>query len=183
MSFSNHIDKMIGEGKPIDLGRYFPTLAELRIGSTTCFSTPRSFITLQGSISTIKVDRFDLFMSDKRGAPRRNSPRVVDPLRIPVFWNGESGRNDGYLYDVSLGGCFLNTSAEAADKAQIVLEIPEPPQGEEVVALNCFVIAQQRRLKGFGLRFGSLSERQKAVLDHFIAKSKEAPDRRNPSPQ
>ena len=122
-------------------------------------------------------------MSDKRGNPRRNSQRVVDPLRILVFWNGENGRNDGYLSDISLGGCFLNTSAEAVDNKQIVLEIPEPPQGDEVVAFDCTVIAQQRRLKGFGLRFGSLSDRQKAVLKHFIAKSKAAPDRRNPSPQ
>ena len=118
-------------------------------------------------------------MSDKRGTPRRNSQRVVDPLRIPVFWNSEGGRYDGYLYDVSLGGCFLNTSADAVDNEQIVLEIPEPPKGEEVVAFDCTVIAQQRRLKGFGLRFGSLTDRQKAVLDHFIAKSKQAPDRRD----
>ena len=122
-------------------------------------------------------------MSDKRGTPRRSSQRVVDPLRFPVFWISEGVRNDGYLYDVSLGGCFLNTSAEAADIGQIVLEIPEPPKGDEIVAFDCVVIAQQRRLKGFGLRFGSLTERQKAVLDHFIAKSKEAPDRRNPTPQ
>jgi len=118
-------------------------------------------------------------MSDKRGTPRRNSQRVVDPLRIPVFWNSEGGRNDGYLYDVSFGGCFLNTSAEAMDDEQIVLEIPEPPKGEEVVAFDCTVIAQQRRLKGFGLRFRSLTDRQKAVLDHFVAKSKAAPDRRD----
>ena len=103
----------------------------------------------------------------------------MDPLRIPVFWNSEGGRYDGYLYDVSLGGCFLNTSADAVDNEQIVLEIPEPPKGEEVVAFDCTVIAQQRRLKGFGLRFGSLTDRQKAVLDHFIAKSKQAPDRRD----
>ena len=120
-------------------------------------------------------------MSDKRGTPRRNSLRVVDPLRIPVFWNGESGQNAGYLYDVGLGGCFLNTSASAVDNEQIVLEIPKPPKGEDVVAFDCTVIAQERRLKGFGLRFSSLTDRQKSVLDQFIAKSKEAPDRRDPS--
>ena len=119
-------------------------------------------------------------MPDNRNNPRRSSKRVVDPLRIPVFWKEESGgRHDGYLFDVGLGGCFLNTSAPAGDDQVIVLEIPDPPEGIEVVEFTCTVVSQDRRLKGFGLRFESLTDKQKAVLGHFVAKSKDAPDRRD----
>ena len=114
----------------------------------------------------------------RRAVPRRNSRRVIEPLRIPVFWTVNGMRKDGFIFDVGLGGCFLNTSFPAERDDEVVLELPEPPQGVSVVKFRCTVIPQTRHLEGFGLRFRSLNKRQQAAVGYFMAKAPQSPDRR-----
>jgi len=95
-----------------------------------------------------------------------------------VFWTVAGERKDGFVYDIGLGGCFLNSSGLADADDEIVLEIPKPPDGEKVVRFRCIVVPQKRRLKGFGLRFLALTEAQKAVIADFLAKPVVPPDRR-----
>ena len=110
---------------------------------------------------------------------RRKSRRVIKPMPILVFWKGESGRYEADICDMSIGGCFINTNGDADDGERISLEIPTLTPTEDVIQFNGSVIPQGRKLKGFGVRFGSLSKDQQSLIAQLMVQSNEQADRRN----
>lgn len=87
---------------------------------------------------------------------------------------------EGYLCDISIGGCFLNTSGSAEVDQEVLLEMPVPPVGEKVVKIKCSVVPQERRFEGFGLRFHNLTEVQQTAVAYFVEKSVQPKERRDP---
>lgn len=117
-------------------------------------------------------------MDEKRKKSRRESRRITKPLRILVFWEGKSGRHEADIYDVGIGGCFLNTAGEAEVGERVKVDIPKPTVDQHVVSFEGIVVPQKRSLKGFGMRFLPLTEEQQTVIGLFALNSQEFPDRR-----
>lgn len=117
---------------------------------------------------------------------RRNSRRVIEPLRIPVFWNLNGQRKDGFVYDIGLGGCFLNTSGSADIDDEIVLEVPRPPGWGKGAQISLYCSSSEETVEGLRASIsgsygctaiccwvfhGSLSStarKARLVLDHSV---------------
>src|SRR5688572_8621283 len=114
----------------------------------------------------------------REGTPRREDDRFLNPIRVLVFWrkNGEE-RHEAAIYDISMGGCFINTRVNAADGENITLEVPTLVP-DEVLEFPGTVVPQGRTLYGFGVRFGDLEENQKALINKLIDRADKQPDRR-----
>lgn len=116
-----------------------------------------------------------------RNTTRRKNLRVIEPLRILVFWKGLSGRYEADICDIGIGGCFLNSNTMAKSGELITLEIPISMQTEQVFELYGTVIPQKRKFKGFGVCFENLNEVQQELLTELIVQANEQRDRRNES--
>ena len=58
---------------------------------------------------------------------RRRDERVA--INLPVRWNGLSGSHEGRIEDLSLGGCFVNSTGRVDIGEVVVVEI-KLPSGE-----------------------------------------------------
>jgi hypothetical protein len=115
----------------------------------------------------------------REDAPRRDSDRFLNPIRVPVFWRkNDAERHEAAIYDISMGGCFINTRASAADGENITLEVPTLVP-EEVMEFQGTVVPQGRTLYGFGVRFEELNEIQRALITKLIDRAEKQPDRRS----
>ena len=90
---------------------------------------------------------------------RRNEPRVQ--INLPVRWNGQSGTYGALIEDLSLGGCFVNTSGQVEPGELVVLEMKLPsgewlPLRGEVTSLKDGI--------GFGMAFTFLTEDEESML-------------------
>ena len=115
----------------------------------------------------------------REAAPRRDSDRFLKPVRVLVFWHKDgSERYEADIYDISMGGCFINTRGVAADGEAVTVEIPTS-NPDEVLAFAGRVVPQGRTLYGFGVRFEPLNEEQEALIDKLIVRAEKQPDRRS----
>lgn len=95
---------------------------------------------------------------------RRRDERVS--LNLPAKWVGFSGKHEGRIEDVSLGGCFVNTPGRV-DVGEIVgLEIKLP--SDEWLPLRGKVVSYQEGI-GFGVLFSFLTPKQEQALTILIA--------------
>lgn len=102
-------------------------------------------------------------MSDER----RKSERVR--ISLPVKWFGMTGIQEARLQDISVTGCFVDTSARAELTAIVNLQILLP--SDEWLTLKGEVTSVQPGI-GFGLSFMYESEyEEKAVkeLCYFVS--------------
>jgi hypothetical protein len=90
---------------------------------------------------------------------RRNEARVQ--INLPVRWNGQSGTHEARIEDVSLGGCFVNTSGHVEKGEVVVLEVRLP--SGEWLPLRGEVTSIQDGI-GFGMVFTFLTEDEEALL-------------------
>ena len=114
----------------------------------------------------------------RKSAPRRDSDRFLNPIRVLVFWSKDgSERYEADICDISIGGCYINTRENAADGETITIEMPtfDP---DEVLEFAGTVVPQGRTLNGFGVRFIALNENQKALITKLIDRAEKQPDRR-----
>jgi hypothetical protein len=120
-------------------------------------------------------------MEERRKHTRRVTFRVNNPLpQSLVFWRGKSGmRETAYICDVSLGGCFLNTTGLANMDDSVVVEFPTPDA--QIAEIEGIVVAHQRKLSGFGVRFPSLSEKQQTIIERLLMRESDQLDRRDDS--
>jgi hypothetical protein len=118
-------------------------------------------------------------MDEKRKSNRRVGQRIAKPSPMLVFWEGPSGRFEADLYDIGIGGCFLNTAGEAEMGERIVVEVPRPTAEASVVSFDGMVVPQTRQLKGFGVRFLALTDEQASVIGLFTLRSQEIRERRH----
>ena len=103
---------------------------------------------------------------------------MLEPLAALVFWEGTSGRNEAVICDVGLGGCYLNTKIEGDIGEQVSVEIPTSTASERVIIIKGTIVPQQRKFKGFGLRFEALSEEQQTLITGLMVQCQEEEDRR-----
>jgi len=120
-------------------------------------------------------------MNEKRHQGRRLSRRVEKPVPTLVFWKGKSGRHTADICDVSIEGCFLNTSGRALDGEYVTLEFPLSIFPERIAKIGATVVPQRRKLMGFGLRFVELTKEQQSYLVRLMARTPEVKDRRRRS--
>jgi PilZ domain len=86
-------------------------------------------------------------------------------INLRVRWDGISGQNESRISDISLGGCYVD-SLSRADLGEVVNLELELPSGKWL-QLQGEVTTFQEGV-GFGLRFVSLSEEEKAALQQLL---------------
>jgi hypothetical protein len=94
---------------------------------------------------------------------RRNDERVS--TNLPAKWGGLAGDHDGRIEDLSLGGCFVNTTGRV-DIGEIVGVEIKLPSGEWL-PLRGEVTSYQIGI-GFGIVFSFLTEDEEEALREFL---------------
>ena len=94
-------------------------------------------------------------MPDERRIDERKS------INLPVRWDGMAGTHEARLEDISLGGCFVNSSGRVELNEVISLEVRLPTG--EWLPLRGEVTAYQPGI-GFGLLFSFLTEDEEYAL-------------------
>ncbi len=97
------------------------------------------------------------------GDERRQFGRARLPLE--VRWEGLSGRHTARIYDLSLGGCYVETLGQVTPGEHIRFEI-ELPTGRWLRLEGEVVHAQPNM--GFGLRLINLSGTDRDMLAHLL---------------
>ena len=98
-------------------------------------------------------------MTDERRRERRL------PALFEVVWQGAAGRHEARTADLSLGGCFVDTIAQAAvgETVAVMLRLPAGGwielQGE---------VTYQFPSMGFGVRFTGASEADRRRLEWLV---------------
>jgi hypothetical protein len=95
---------------------------------------------------------------------RRSEERV--PTNLQVTWTGITGEHDGRIEDLSLGGCFVNTSGWV-DEGEIVVVKTELRPGHWL-DLRGQVTSYQIGI-GFGLLFSFLTNEEEEALRDFFS--------------
>jgi Tfp pilus assembly protein PilZ len=94
---------------------------------------------------------------------RRNDERVVTNLQ--ATWDGLSGTHEARVEDLSMGGCFINTTRRVDIGEIVVLEMKLP--SGEWLQLRGEVTAYQPGI-GFGLLFSFLTDEEEYALRQLI---------------
>ena len=83
---------------------------------------------------------------------KRQNPRV--PVFLDVRWESAAGKYEARTSDLSLGGCFINSSGEVTVGEMIRFTILLP--GDEAIELQGQV-RWKKPESGFGVKFENLS--------------------------
>ncbi|MDQ2936186.1 MAG: PilZ domain-containing protein [Acidobacteriota bacterium] len=87
------------------------------------------------------------------------------PLLVEVLWEGAAGKYEARTSDISIGGCFIDTTGQMAIGETIAFQLCLP--GSEGMELLGEVMYELPRA-GFGVRFANLSDDQKQRLEAII---------------
>ena len=93
---------------------------------------------------------------------RRHYPRRHIVLEVR---SEDLGQSDLHTTDISLGGCYIETTGHVTVGDQITFEI-RLPEGTWVLLQGAVVYHHQAM--GFGLRYTGLTEAQRSVLAQLI---------------
>jgi hypothetical protein len=96
--------------------------------------------------------------------PERRSGQRVS-LNLPARWNGLSGSHEARIEDLSLGGCFVNTTRRVDVGEDVVVEIQLP--AGDWLQLNGTAVAYQHGI-GFGVEFSYLTEIDEEAIRELI---------------
>lgn len=94
---------------------------------------------------------------------RREDERVM--LSLEANWEGLSGRYRARVSDLSIGGCFIDTSGTVTPGEIITFEVRLP--GGEWLSLRGEVAFVQPHV-GFSLRFIFLTDEEQRTLSQLI---------------
>ena len=94
---------------------------------------------------------------------RRSNERIA--TNLAAKWGGLAGDHEGRIEDLSLGGCFVNTTGRV-DVGEIVGVEIELPSGEWLQLRG--EVASYKIGIGFGLLFSFLTEDEEQSLREFI---------------
>src|SRR5262245_20918808 len=99
-------------------------------------------------------------MSDEE---RRKAKRVG--VVLEATWEGQTGRYEARVSDISRDGCYLDTIGEASsgDAVRISVRLPD---GNWVTLSG--VVAHQLPNMGFGISFKDLSDEQRRMIDEMV---------------
>lgn len=82
-------------------------------------------------------------------------------LIVDVFFDGKDATGVASTKDIGAGGLYLNTQAELAEGAVLLLRIP---MGEQQIVVNAEVVYSNPG-RGVGVRFEGLSDSDRALLE------------------
>ena len=94
---------------------------------------------------------------------RRTDQRV--PLNLTANWSGSSGVQEARIEDMSLGGCFVNTTGRVDIGEDVVVEIKLP--AGDWLQLNGTVVAYQAGI-GFGVEFSLLTDIDEEAIRELL---------------
>lgn len=94
---------------------------------------------------------------------RRANQRI--PLNLSARWSGCSGVQEARIEDMSLGGCFVNTTGRVDIGEDVVVEIKLP--AGDWLQLNGTVVAYQQGI-GFGVEFSLLTEIDEEAIRELL---------------
>jgi hypothetical protein len=94
---------------------------------------------------------------------KRTDERVA--LNLPTRWHGISGGHEGRVEDLSLSGCFVNTTG-AVDVGETISLLIQLPSGRWLPMRGKVAFYQQ--LTGFSLSFSILDESEREVLKELV---------------
>jgi len=95
---------------------------------------------------------------------RRSNERVS--LNLPARWDGLAGNHEARIEDLSLGGCFVNTTGRV-DVGEVVGVEIKLPSGEWL-QLRGEVASYQIGI-GFGLLFTFLTDDEEQALRELVS--------------
>ncbi|HEX9919449.1 MAG TPA: PilZ domain-containing protein [Pyrinomonadaceae bacterium] len=95
---------------------------------------------------------------------RREDKRAS--VSIEAWWEGQSGRHEARVSDLSMGGCFIDTHSRAEIGELIVFAIKRP--GGKWLQLRGQVASVDEHV-GFSLAFTYLTEDEQQALALIIA--------------
>ena len=95
---------------------------------------------------------------------KRTSERV--PVNLPTRWHGTTGSHEGRVEDLSVTGCFVNTTG-AVDVGEIVSLLIQLPSGRWLPIRGKVAFYQQ--LTGFSISFSILDDKERETLDELVA--------------
>jgi hypothetical protein len=98
-------------------------------------------------------------IQDRRSEERKN-------MSLPVRWEGLTGTYEAQLQDISLWGCFVNTSEPVELKEILSLEIRLP--SAQWLLLRGEVTSRKPG-NGFGLLFSFLTDEEEEALRNLLA--------------
>ena len=90
---------------------------------------------------------------------RRANERVA--VNLQIRWDGHSGLHEARIEDISLGGCFVNSTDRVVIGEFITLEI-KMPNGEMLLLRG--VVASYHELIGFGVLFTFLTDEEEFTI-------------------
>ena len=94
---------------------------------------------------------------------RRTDERVS--INLPAKWDGLAGRHEARIEDLSLGGCFVNTTGRVDPGDVVSLEIKLP--SGEWLPLRGEVVSYQQGI-GFGVLFSFLTDEEEQALREIV---------------
>jgi hypothetical protein len=94
---------------------------------------------------------------------KRSDERV--PTNLPAKWDGLSGGHEARIEDISLGGCFVNTTGRAEIGEVVVLQV-KLPSGEWLTLRGEARTAQDGI--GFGINFSFITDEEEYALRELI---------------
>ncbi len=94
---------------------------------------------------------------------RRTDERVS--TNLTARWDGLTGRQEARIEDLSLGGCFVNTTGRV-DLGELVSIQIKLPSGDWL-PLRGAVVSYQQGI-GFGIEFSFLTDEEERILKELI---------------
>lgn len=86
-------------------------------------------------------------------------------MNLSTRWQGFSGGHEGRIEDLSVNGCFVNTTG-AVDEGEIISLLIQLPSGGWLPLRGKVAFYQQ--LTGFSLSFSILDEKEREVLQRLV---------------
>lgn len=122
----------------------------------------------------------------KPGSERRTAPRV--PIDLEVDYACDDTFLFAYITDISLLGIFVRTNQPAPPGTRLTLRFTPPGADSllvkgQVIWINPFRPGQENHNPGMGIRFISLSARQRDAIGHLVRTFAYLDDDRTPRGQ
>jgi hypothetical protein len=104
------------------------------------------------------ADEFEESLDGPEDRRRHDRSRLI----VDVFYDGNDATGVAATKDISVGGFYMNTTANIPEGSVLLVRIPFG-DGKQVVA-NAEVVYNNPS-RGIGLRFQSLSEENRALIE------------------
>ncbi len=105
-------------------------------------------------------------MEQRRGAERRDFPRIEVTFKLTIAFSGGESEGDGRLINLSPAGCAIHSSKKVDEGACMLLHI-HPPDGEPPIMVET---AEVKWIDGqdFGVEFLNVAPEEEERLQELL---------------